>query len=146
MRHPSPADWAIRNNRHDSHHAKVHHPDDQEDRHRTGTAVAAVESEAQAVSPGRAGVGRQRTATAGCLAAAGQVTRFPRAELERPADEDDHADRERYSSCQRRLPHLVLAGIVLRNVRRDPKPDESTPKRHERSHVGGDHKLEGAFS
>jgi MFS transporter, DHA2 family, multidrug resistance protein len=40
----------------------------------------------------------------------------------------------------------LVAGVVLRNVRRDPKPDGSTPKRHERSHVGGDHKLEGAFS
>ena len=35
--------------RHDSHRAKVPAPDDQEDRHQTGTTVAAVESEAQAV-------------------------------------------------------------------------------------------------
>ena len=41
--------------RHDSHRAKVHDADDQEDRHQTDTAVAAVEAEAQAVSPGRAG-------------------------------------------------------------------------------------------
>jgi hypothetical protein len=34
--------------RHDSHRAKVHDPDDQEDRQQTGTAAAAVESEAQA--------------------------------------------------------------------------------------------------
>ncbi len=34
--------------RHDSHRANVHDPDDQEDRHQTGTAVAAVEAEAQA--------------------------------------------------------------------------------------------------
>jgi hypothetical protein len=40
----------------------------------------------------------------------------------------------------------LVAGVVLRNVRRDPEPDESTPERHERSHVGGDQKLEGAFS
>jgi hypothetical protein len=32
--------------RHDSHRAKVHDPDDQEDRHQTGTAVAAVEAKA----------------------------------------------------------------------------------------------------
>ena len=32
--------------RHDSHRAKVHDPDDQEDRHQTGTALAAVEAEA----------------------------------------------------------------------------------------------------
>jgi MFS transporter, DHA2 family, multidrug resistance protein len=40
----------------------------------------------------------------------------------------------------------LVAGVVLRNVRRDPEPDESTPERHERSQVGGDQKLEGAFS
>ncbi|HMF50563.1 MAG TPA: hypothetical protein VK603_18055, partial [Candidatus Saccharimonadales bacterium] len=51
--------------RHDSHRAKVHDPDDQEDRHQTDTTVAAVESEAQAVSPGRTGVGRQRMAAPG---------------------------------------------------------------------------------
>ena len=46
--------------RHHSHRAKVHDPDDQEDRHETDTAVAAVEAEAQAVSPGRAGSVRPR--------------------------------------------------------------------------------------
>jgi len=61
--------------RHDSHRAKVHDPDEQEDRHQTGTAATAVEAEAQAVSPGRAGVGRQRTAAPGRLPAAGKVTR-----------------------------------------------------------------------
>ena len=35
--------------RHHSHRPKVHDPDDQEDRRQTGTAVAAVEAEAQAV-------------------------------------------------------------------------------------------------
>jgi len=131
--HPSPGARAIRNNpaptttgpdgsrdaltgrcetfdgdgcRHDSHRAKVHDPDDQEDRHQTGTAVAAVESETQAVSSGRARVGRQRTAAPGCLPAAGQVTRLPRAELERVGDEDDHADRDRNGARQRRLLHL----------------------------------------
>src|SRR5438034_6479721 len=33
--------------RHDGHRAKVHDPDDQEDRHQTGTATAAMEAEAQ---------------------------------------------------------------------------------------------------
>jgi len=56
--------------RHDSHRPKVHDPDDHEDRRQTGTAVAAVEAEAQAVSPGRAGVGRQRTAAPEGLPAA----------------------------------------------------------------------------
>src|SRR5882724_3012740 len=60
--------------RHDSHRAKVHDPDDQEDRHQTGTALAAMEAEAQTVSPGRARVGRQRTAAHGRLPAAGKVT------------------------------------------------------------------------
>jgi hypothetical protein len=39
--------------RHDSHRAKVHDPDDQKDRLQASTAVAAVEAEAQAVSPSR---------------------------------------------------------------------------------------------
>ena len=39
--------------RHDSHRAQVHDPDDEKDRRQAGTAVAAVEAEAQAVSPGR---------------------------------------------------------------------------------------------
>ena len=51
--------------RRDSHRAKIHDPDDQEDRHRTGTALAAVEAEAEAVSPGRAGICRQRMAAPG---------------------------------------------------------------------------------
>src|SRR5688572_915315 len=117
MRHPSPAARAIRNNpdddgsdgsrdaltgrcqtfdgdgcRHDSHRAKVHEPDDEEDRHETDTAVGAVETEAQAVSPGRACVGPQRTAAPGCLPAAGEVTRLPRGELEGAGHQDDHTD------------------------------------------------------
>ena len=36
----------------------------------------------------------------------GQVTRLPRAELERVGDEDDHADRDRNGARQRRLLHL----------------------------------------
>jgi hypothetical protein len=40
--------------RHDSHRAKVHYPNDQEDRHQTGTAAAAVKAEAQTVSPSSA--------------------------------------------------------------------------------------------
>src|SRR5713101_4379689 len=92
--------------RHDSHRAKVHDPDDQEDRHQTGTAVGAVEAEAQAVSPGRAGVGRQRTAAPECLPAAGKVTRLPRGELEAAGDQDDQTDRDGYGASQRRLLQL----------------------------------------
>jgi hypothetical protein len=44
--------------RHESHCAKVHDPDDQEDQHQAGTALDAVEAETQAVPPGGAGVGR----------------------------------------------------------------------------------------
>ena len=44
--------------RHDNHRAKVHDSDDEKDRHQTDTALAAVKAEAQAMSPGRAGVGR----------------------------------------------------------------------------------------
>jgi len=56
--------------RHDSHRAQVRDPDDEEDRRQAGTAVAAVEAEAQAVSPGRAGVRRQYAAAPRCLPAA----------------------------------------------------------------------------
>src|SRR6266571_8613912 len=38
--------------RDDSHRVEVHDPDDQEDRHQTDTALAAVEAEAQTVLPG----------------------------------------------------------------------------------------------
>src|SRR5712692_11585115 len=89
--------------RHDSHRAKVHDPDDQEDRHQTDTAVAAVEAEAQAVSPGRAGVGLQRTAAPGCLPAVSEVTRLPRGELEGAGHQDDHTERDRSGARQRRL-------------------------------------------
>src|SRR5882762_4806283 len=107
MRHPSPAARAIRNNPAPTTtapvaRAKVHDPDDQEDRHQTGTAVAAVEAEAQAVSPGRAGVGRQRAAAPWRLPAVSEVTRLPRGELEGAGDQDDHTDRDRYGARQRR--------------------------------------------
>jgi len=48
------------------------------------------------VSPGRAGVRRQRTAEPWCLTIAGEVMSLPRGELQRAGDHDDHADRERY--------------------------------------------------
>jgi DHA2 family multidrug resistance protein-like MFS transporter len=44
----------------------------------------------------------------------------------------------------------LVAGVALRNVRRDPEPGESTPEQHERGQVAGDQKLatiaEGALS
>jgi hypothetical protein len=39
----------------------------------------------------------------------------------------------------------LVAGVLLRNVRRDPEPGELTHERHERSQVAGDQKLEGAL-
>jgi hypothetical protein len=57
-----------------------------------------VEAEAQALSQGRAGVGRQRTAAPGCLPAAGEVTRLPRGELKGAGDQDDQTDRDRYGA------------------------------------------------
>ena len=80
--------------RHDCHRAKVHDPDDQEDRHQTETALAAVE----AVSQGRAGVRGQRKTAPGCLSAATKVTRLRRSELEGAGNQDDHADQDRYSA------------------------------------------------
>src|SRR5438270_11123849 len=65
--------------RDDSHPENVHDPDDQEDGHQTDTALAAVEAEAQAISPGRAGIGRHTVAPG--LPAAGEVTLLPRGEL-----------------------------------------------------------------
>jgi hypothetical protein len=44
--------------RHDGHRAQVHDPTDEKHRRQAGTAVAAVNAEAQAVS-GRAGVCRR---------------------------------------------------------------------------------------
>src|SRR5260370_38252536 len=58
-------------------------------------ALGVVEPEAQAVSPGRAGVGRQRTAAPACLPAAGVVTRLPRGELAGAGHQDDHPDPNR---------------------------------------------------
>jgi MFS transporter, DHA2 family, multidrug resistance protein len=40
----------------------------------------------------------------------------------------------------------LVAGVALRNVRRDPEPGESTHERHERRQVAGDQTLEGALS
>jgi hypothetical protein len=96
--------------------------------------MAAVEAEAQAVSPGRAGVRRQRTAAPGCLPAAGKVTRLPRGELEGAGDQDDHTDRDRYGARQRRLLHLDRH---QRDARRksghsEHGPDEEVPDAHER--------------
>jgi hypothetical protein len=59
--------------RHDSHRAQVHDPDDEKDRRQASTAVAAMQTKAQSVSPGGAGVGRQGTAASRCLPAAGKV-------------------------------------------------------------------------
>jgi hypothetical protein len=81
-------------------------PDDQEDHHQTGTAVAAVEAAVQAVSPGRASVGRQRTAVPGRLPAVGEVTRLPRGKLEATGHQNDLTDRDRYGARQLWLPHL----------------------------------------
>jgi hypothetical protein len=43
---------------HDSHRAKVHDPNDQEDRHQTHTAAATVQPKAQAVSPSPSNISR----------------------------------------------------------------------------------------
>jgi len=129
--HPSPAARAIRNNpaptrkprhsrdaltgrsetfdgdrcTHDSHRGEVHDPDDQEHRHQTGTAVAAVEAEAQAVPPcvpAPAGSVRPRRV----LPPAGKVTRFPRGELEGAGESERPHRRDRTARRQHRLLHL----------------------------------------
>jgi hypothetical protein len=92
--------------RYGSHRAKVHDPDDQEDRYETDTAAAAVEAEAQTVSQGRAGVRRPRATGPRFRAAAGKVMCLPRAELEAAGDQDDDADCHWYGARQFRLLHL----------------------------------------
>src|SRR5499425_837744 len=92
--------------RHDSHREKVHDPDDEKDRHQTGTAVAAVESKAQAMSPSGAGVGRQRATTPGRLPAARKMTRLPWGELEGTGDQDDHPGGDGYEARHGWLMHL----------------------------------------
>jgi len=64
-----------------------------------------VEAEAQAVSPGRAGVGGQGGPAPRRRPAAGKVTRLPRGELEEARDQDDHPHPHRDGTRQRRLPH-----------------------------------------
>src|ERR1039458_6417780 len=53
--------------RHDSHRAQIHDPDDKEDRHQASTAEAAIEAEAKAVSPSRAGIRRKNAVAPRCL-------------------------------------------------------------------------------
>src|SRR5215469_8431233 len=68
--------------RYDSHHAKVHEPTDQEDRHQIGAARTAVESEVHAMSPSRAGTSGQHKAAPWCLPEIGKLTSLPGGELE----------------------------------------------------------------
>src|SRR5215469_8670821 len=74
--------------RYDSHHAKVHEPTDQEDRHQIGAARTAMESEVHAMSPSRAGTSGQHKAAPWCLPEIGKVTRLPGGELEAAGDQD----------------------------------------------------------
>jgi hypothetical protein len=53
------------------HHAKVHDPEDKQDCHQAGRAVAAAQAEAQAMAPGRARVRRQPAARPRRLATEG---------------------------------------------------------------------------
>jgi len=89
-----------------SHRAKVHDPDNQEDRHQTDTAVAALEAESQAVSQRRAGIGRQVYGPVRVPPGSRQVTRLPRGELEGAGHQDDRTDRDRYGARKRGQLHL----------------------------------------
>jgi len=84
--------------------------------------MAAVEAEAQAVLPGRAGVGRQRTAAPGCLPAAGKVTRLPRGELER-AGGSRRPRRPRSETAR------ASAGLLHLDRRQPRRPAEKRPFR-----------------
>src|SRR2546429_3869274 len=85
--------------RDDGHRENVHDPHHQEDGHQTDTALAAVEAEAQAMSPGRAGIGRHTVAPG--LPAAGEVTILPGGELEGACQQDDRTDGDGGGARQR---------------------------------------------
>jgi hypothetical protein len=85
----------------DRHSADVHDPGNEEDRRQAGATVAAMEAEASAVWPRRAGVRRQHTAAPRCLPATGKVMRLPCGELERAGDHYGRADHERNRAGQR---------------------------------------------
>jgi len=93
-----------------------------------------MESEEHAVPPGRAGVGGQRAAATGGLPAAREVTRLPRAELERAGDQDDDADRDRHGARQRRLLHLDRRQRDAQRIggRSEHGPDEEVAGAHDR--------------
>jgi hypothetical protein len=111
-------------NRHHSHRSQIHDSNDEQDRHRPGTAVAAMEAEPQPVSPGRAGVRGQRMTAPGGLPAAGQVTRLPRRELERAGDQHHHCHRKWYGARQCRLLHLRTR---QRDTQREDRQSEHAP-------------------
>ena len=96
----------------------------QEHRHQAGAALAAVEAEADAVSPGRAGVGGQCAARLWCLTTAGEVVCLPRGELDCARDQDDHAGRDRNGARQRRPLHC---GRCQRDTDRERGDSEPGP-------------------
>lgn len=91
---------------HDGHRAQIHNADDEEDHRQAGTAGAAVQAEAQAVSPSCADVRLQRAATCRCLSAAVKLMCLPHGELQRTGDQDDQAARHRNGARQHRRLHL----------------------------------------
>ena len=86
------------------------------------------------MSPGRAGVGRQRRRASGPLSAAGKVTRLPRAELDEAGDQDDRPDRHRYGARQRRLLHRDRRqrDAQRKGGHSEHGPDEEVAHAHER--------------
>jgi hypothetical protein len=120
--------------RHDSHRPKVHHADNEQDGYQTGTALAAVEAEAEAVPPSRGGVRRQRTAASRRFSATGEVMRLPCRELERSSEKDDHAGRRRNRARQRRVLHLDRRqrDAQRKNGNSEHRPDEEVTGTHER--------------
>ena len=59
---------------------------------------------------------------------------LPRGELERAGDQNDHADRDRHVTRQRRLPHLERRQRDAERIGGDSEhgPDEEVPQAHER--------------
>ena len=115
---------------HDRHRADVHHSTDEEKHHQAAAAVAAIKAQAEAVSPGRAGASHGCRAVLMFAAAAGEVTRLPRGELERADDQDDHSDGDRYGARHCRNSHLDLRQRDAQRERDQAKegPDEEVTR------------------
>ncbi len=120
--------------RHDRHCAQVHDANRQHDHRGAGGAAAAVQAEAQAVPPGGASICGQHAAGRGLMAAAREVMRFPRRELQRAGHQHDHTHRDRHGARDRLLLHFNPRQDDAHRERRDAQhdPDEEVAAGNDR--------------